>query len=738
MEEKVLKQFKTAVPFPLYIYRTNVKYNEVRKASGIAYIILDLLLKNASGNDTIVDVLLKFGIPKELHYIFGQEISNLISTDIISSRFGSDDFRGRYFEVIRMADISLTQKGRKMFMEGAIPTGMEKVKSKDIFYSPVTRKFDVVSALPYTDFVSSFLGIEFLDRIPIDISGMEDYINANATKIGLKAEERVVSFETEEPQKMQVRKEEGTSIVVRPSGVEFAFETTDETSFFYKYYSAGIMTECLLAKEKYKFVNAQKELVTVPKIKIGELSNLANVYLPSDMSKQAARPCKIFLNKNTFGLERNDNVIKPENACSDVILSFLDENAEFALLDVLGCKYYCPLNVEMPCQRFADTFEMQMLVENQASNEQFARIGGLLFDWYKDKAFDPDVGKVILYLVQALKDKTIFEIYLKQALRNLSSVDEKIDLILKMNAVFGKTAEWQEYFVRYGKELYTESMAQIKLDNMIYKNTVLSPLKEALNINDIDYVNMFASTTKETEDKSLVYQALQTAGFETNEILGVVNVVELYMGLVLDNERIDPSTELAARFETVRVNLWKLNDMLGIESYAEYTLKDDYNTDMFFNAYTTLQTSYKSIEKYKPYAESGYEMLKLYFGIYEPIHEILSLERTASSHPDKITVKYIDEYIARGKYKEAICDLVVKMQYDLRELLEADNLAQANELIDEAEQVGFIDSKQASALHKMRMCRNGFQHPERRQIPFDKPTIEGWRDIVFSLKGGSK
>ena len=45
MEEKIIKQFKTSVPFPLLIYKTNITYNEVRKASGIAYILLDLMQK---------------------------------------------------------------------------------------------------------------------------------------------------------------------------------------------------------------------------------------------------------------------------------------------------------------------------------------------------------------------------------------------------------------------------------------------------------------------------------------------------------------------------------------------------------------------------------------------------------------------------------------------------------------------------------------------------------------------
>jgi hypothetical protein len=48
---------------------------------------------------------------------------------------------------------------------------------------------------------------------------------------------------------------------------------------------------------------------------------------------------------------------------------------------------------------------------------------------------------------------------------------------------------------------------------------------------------------------------------------------------------------------------------------------------------------------------------------------------------------------------------------------------------------GIVDGKQESALHKLRMCRNGFQHPERSQVKFDRETVENWRDTVFAIKG---
>ena len=127
-----------------------------------------------------------------------------------------------------------------------------------------------------------------------------------------------------------------------------------------------------------------------------------------------------------------------------------------------------------------------------------------------------------------------------------------------------------------------------------------------------------------------------------------------------------------------------------------------------------------------------------YFEIYRPIHELLSIERTSASHPEKINKKYIDDLLARGKYKDAVCDLLVKLQYDLRKLLDADNTIAANELIDEARRRSLVSHEQANLLHKLRMCRNNFQHPEARQISYNKETIEQWRDAVFSVTEENK
>ena len=739
MEERSLLKFKTTVPFPLLIYKVNVKYNEVRKASGVAYILLDLIDKTAGSEEKIGDVLLKFGIPRDLHYIFGQEIANLIGTEILSSRYERSYFLNqKYFAEMLIRDVALTEKGRKLFKEGAIPTGAERVKTKDIFYSPVTRRFGVTYPLPYTTLESSAL-FEDIDSFlakTIDISGLKDYVEANPVKMGLKAEERVIDVENPENwQKMQVRKEDGIQVSVTENGVTFSFDTSDETAYFNKWYSSALMTKCLLAKEKYKFVNELKDTVKVPTVSLSELTNIVGAYIPNDVSKQAKRLCEIFIDSGKLATDRTDNVLTVSKEFSERLLAKIGGNADFALLDSSTLHYYSALNVTMPCKQLNDTFEMQLLTERILGEDAYKELVNDIFEFYIQKNFDGDVAKVVLFTVDALNDVSYFDKAIAVLFEKAKAVDERIGAILKLNDAFSKNNAWKEHFARLATKLLHESVGEIKIDNVVYKSTVLEPLRKVLGINDFDYVAQFASELVKTEEKDIIFEALLSAGFGVDAVLSVANVVEDFAQKVASNEEIYSDSDLGIRFHNLGGNLWRLNAMLGIESFSEYTLKDDYNEDEFFNAYATLKSAYKSIEKYERYAPKQYEIIKRYMAIYEPVHDLLSIERSSSSHPEKITKKYIDEYISRGKYKEAICDLLVKLQYDLREQLGAEATVSAHDLIAMARDEGIVDGKQESVLHKLRMCRNGFQHPERSQVKFDRETVENWRDTVFAIKG---
>ena len=350
MELKPIKKIKTSCPFPMLEYKVDVLYNEVRKASGIAYIILELIQKSAMGNEKIAEVLKRFGIPSDLHYMFAKELSSLVANGILDTRINSSYIDNiKYFEQMTLDLFELTAKGEKMFAEGAIPTGQEKAKTTPVFYSPVTRKFDLVCTQSYAPIETSFLGEDFLDKVQYNVSGMEEYLKFVQTKIGLKAEEMIINVTYQEPKKLAAKAEENLTITIDAEGMDFGFATSDEKAFFESYYSSALISVGMLMKDKYKFD------ISVPTVDFNTLK-VDNLYIPSDAGKQAARPCKLFIGRGVHGYSRTDNVLRYEN---DVIyLDILDDKAEFALLDNAGCKYYLPLNVRIPCKTFGDVFEV--------------------------------------------------------------------------------------------------------------------------------------------------------------------------------------------------------------------------------------------------------------------------------------------------------------------------------------------------------------------------------------------
>ena len=730
MELKPIKKIKTSCPFPMLEYKVDVLYNEVRKASGIAYIILELIQKSAMGNEKIAEVLKRFGIPSDLHYMFAKELSSLVANGILDTRINSSYIDNiKYFEQMTLDLFELTAKGEKMFAEGAIPTGQEKAKTTTVFYSPVTRKFDLVCTQSYAPLETSFLGEDFLDKVKYNVSGMEEYLKFVQTKIGLKAEEMIINVTYQEPKKLAAKTEENLTITIDAEGMDFGFATSDEKAFFESYYSSALMSAGMLMKDKYKFD------ISVPTVDFNTLK-VDNLYIPSDAGKQAARPCKLFIGRGVHGYSRTDNVLRYEN--DGIYLDILDDKAEFALLDNAGCKYYLPLNVRIPCKTFGDVFEMQLLIETVASDEQFERIlQAIYLDCYEHSS-SSESSRTLAYVATVLQDAELLNKYTQKKLSELGTDEDRIDLLLRLNTAFAKCEGWNAYFAEIARDIFARYTQTVELESIIFKNTVLTPLRKTMDMPESEYISALAEPLKKKESAELVYQALDSASFTESEILAVVNVIELYATRVLERTPIDGATELAGKFALFSGNLWRLCDMLGVENPSDYTLKDDYNIDEFFNTFATYSKAKKEIEKYKAYANKSFIQLDRFDSIFNPVQEVLSIERTASEHPEKITIKFIDEQISRGRYSVAVSNLLIKAQYDLRILLSADLTVGANELIDEAERQGIIKRDEASRLHKLRMCRNGLQNPEKRQIPFDKATLEEWRDTVFSLKGEDK
>lgn len=733
MNDSTMKIIKTSCPFPMLCYPVTVRYNEVKKASGIAYILLELMQHSAMREENIGTLLLRFGIPADLHYLFAKELASLVATEIVEAAFDTSYIeRPEYFGEMKMGYFFLTAKGKKMFAEGAIPTGEERAKKVDLFYRPATRKYEYYCQQSYAPLNTSFLGEDFLDAVDYDVSDMEDYIRSTKDKVGLKKEELVAGISYEEPKKLAVKTEDNLSIEIGRCGVRFVFESTDEQVFFKKYYSSALMSAGMLMKNKYKFP------IEVPTVDF-ETIKADNLYIPDDVKKQAMRPCRIFLCRGRLDIGRTDNILQFENA--EELLDILNPNAEFALLDLAGCKYDSPLNLRIPCKDFkdfGDVFELQMLVETTADGDLFDKLLGTILKHCYAEDLTPENGKIVLYIAEVKKNPEYLRRYATGKMAQTVTEEEKIDVLLKINAAFGKHPEWKTSFAELSEDVFNEYVEKVDLTSSLVRYSVISPLRRAMDMSDAEFIERFSKHMREKESPELVYQALESLGFNEQLILPLTNVVEPLMNALLERTRIDGTTELEQKYALLSSNLWKLCDMLGIEDLTDYSLRDDYNVDAFFNVFSTFENARKSVEKYRKYAKEQYAILDRYASVFAPVQEVLSIERTAAEHPEQITEKYIDEQIARGRFNTAVSSLFMKAQYDLRRMLSADPSLPANELIDEAKVKKVISREVADSLHKLRICRNSLQHPESRKVSFDRKMLEGWRDLVFSLKGDKK
>lgn len=730
MDEKTLLKFKTQCPFPLLKYNVKFTYVKVEKPSGVAYIILELANKRSFEDEGIADLLLSFGIPKDLHHIFGSEIAALIDKDILQSNYSTESFSNpAYFSLIKMKDLRMTQKGKKLFEEGAIPTGEEGRKVAEIYYSPVNRNF-LFSDLKYEPLTSSFLGESFLDKVEIDDSGLEDFLKANPTKLGMKEEERLLNFEIDGVEKLQIRESERMEIDISRAGVSFSFPTNNEKNFFDRYYSGALMSQAFEVKDSYKFKDFSNAPISLPDEGLENLLDADRFVLASDIQKAAGEACAIFLSQNRIPLKTYKDALKVSYDLSRQLIDKIDTRAEFVLFRGTSIQYYMPLKVWMNCDSFSDRFALPLLVQKQVDETKKKEIYEDIFAHYKTLSFDEDVGRVISFLNKAYPERNIIKEYADSRVTDCN--EDEIDILLDMDRAFSSIAQWKPIFADKAHKIIDNSLTSVRLDNVIFKKGTLEPLRQKLGITNAEFARLFLNAIKSLGDEEVRYEALEDAGFSPDDILPLINIAKIYMGNVLGNEEIAGDNNLSSLYKVIESNMWNLNEMIGVKKYDDYSIKDDFNVDDFFNAYSTLSSMLKKVEKYRRYAPEEYGDMDKYFDIYNPIQEVLSIEKDSSSHPDRISKDYIDKLIARGKYKQVVCDLGVKLQYDLANILGVNETAE--KMIDLAYKRGLINRNAQNELHNLRKRRNDFLHPSSRNTQYGLESLEKWRDLVFQLK----
>ncbi len=719
-------EVKTAWPFPMVQYKAQTSYVEVRRASGISFILLQLINKKENNGEKLALALRNMDVPTDIHYIFAEELANMINLGIVQER--GDNYNPEDFGQYSANDFDITEMGRKLFAEGAIPMAGNKVKETNVFYD-VSKKetMNVYRGQLYT-LADSPMDFNCVGNILLNNSDVENYISSSMNKYSFKKGERITGFEHEEPFFWRFAIEDAATILFGNNSAQIKIDDKDRDAFVHKFYSGEVVTNILDAKKKFRFpenVLKEAEIDT-------DLSGVSSFCLPSQLSSITSIKTPLSLN-NVVLISGSECKIEKEESrdimlkcnISGIACFFSDEELVSVVpgrfsFDIEGISGPVKVNL-IALKTLCKAKKDEVLVE--------------LFLRCLDKDEPLSACDVIKKITQISKRRDFLEQFSNSLLRDKKTNAEKIEVFTDLDAEVSGMYLWKEYANTKAEELFNQLCDIVSAGNFKALNVLGKKLNKIMNLKEHDYLARISKKMIDSEGMYLTYELLEEAGVVADVLLGVINVFALYCNDILGGKEFNSKGKLGGQFMMLGKKLNELKRITGINNPYEDSADFEINYDEFINGVASFSECYRKIERFSLYAKEQWSQIAAYDMRFKELKEVLTVEKEANSNPSKINKTYIEQMLKKAKYKDAICDLHVRLQFELNRLFGTDNMS-TYDLLEDSRIHTYLKDIELTEMHNLRKCRNGFQHPkENRDFHYTENTISGWCEIVEKIGG---
>lgn len=729
MESKALFEVDTTWPFPILQYTTNTSFVEVRKASGIAYILLQLINSSENNNEKLVATLKSLGVPNEIHYIFAGELASMISFGIIKMKSGRD-FGTELIDMYQVSDFEITELGKKLFKEGTIPTGNDKVKKLYTYYDVSRKDTQVKFDGKLFRLDNSTLDEHCVGDVILNDSDIEMFINENMNKYAFRKGERISGFEHESPEILVYKMDDAVVLRILKDDIQIQARDKERDIFIHKFYTADTITKIIDAKKKYHF----PEFVAseAKEYDYNSLTDVTKICMPSQIASVTSVKTPLsFGNKCEIrGSEcaiNGDYALELMQKCDiNGVACYFEDGMLFSiipgryLIDVDGYSGKCAINLVV-VQKVAEEIKQQLMRE--------VFLGCIDSD-------DPfEKCTIIKKLTKISNCKDYLEQFASALLRKNESNTDKINLFIKLNEEFNKETEWKNYSKECAEQLFGMLCAQITVDGFAAQNILGNKLNKIIGLNDMDYISRISKRLIDEEDDVIAFEALEGAGYSIDVILSVINIFDVYCKQIIEGVHISGNSKLCSQCTLLGQALSELRDLTGIDNPFEDSAELDFDQDRFSQVMATFTDSMKKVEKYKAFAMEQFKILSFFQERFIEIKEMITIEKEATKNPKNINKNYIEQRLKKSRYKDAICDLHVRLQYELNRLFNTEDMP-TFDLLSERDMSNYLDEQEIDQMHALRKCRNGFQHPkDKRDVQYSEKIIREWCSVVEKLGG---
>ncbi len=726
MGNKDLLKVETSWFFPLIKYITNTSYIEVGKASGIAYILIELIANSANKDEKIVATLKNFGIPLDIHDIFIDALIRMIHFKIFKIKSG-EEFSRDYVDTYTISNFEFTDLGKKMLAEGNIPIG-EDEKIIDVYYD--LAKKDTRSDFNYylCQIKNTTIDETCIGNITLDNADIEEYIKNNMSLYEFKKEERITVFKHKEAEILAYDVNNAISIRIDDEKMYLVAKDKDRDNFIKKNYSLDIISKMIMAKKRYSF---SKDIISkIKNYEYSKIQNIVQINFPSEFNNVINKPNQLSFSSTETMTESECSISQTEaleifQKCGiESQICFFNKNNLYSII---------PGNFSIEVEGYSGKCNINLILIQQLSEE----IKNLVLREICLQCIDVEEWNtkvdIIKKITEISKCKDYIDQFVENALRKQKSLYQQIDTFFKLNEQFIKIKEWKSIQSIFVERLFEALCNEITLNNVKDQDECGQKLNKILNLSPLNYLKRISQKIKENNiDDVTAYEKLEELDYNIDIVLTLFNAFTIYCQKILDGKSITGKSKLGSWFTLFGKSISELRKLTGIIN-PEDLCKLDINNDEFLKVMENASENFRKIKNYKHHAVEQFQYFELLMQRYIDIKEVIMIEKEASKNPQNIDKKYIEQLISKSKYKDAICDLHVRLEYELNKILETKNISTFDLLKDKKISL-YLTEEESNKMHSLRICRNEFQHPkEKREVQYSEKIIQTWCNVVESI-----
>lgn len=732
MTNKNFLNTEIAWKFPIVQYTSDVSYYETRRASGISYIILELINKSSNSDEKISQTLESFGIPADIFYIFRDEFFNMYTYKIIQMK-KYRNFYIEYWNEYCFTDFEVTEHGKKLFADGEIPTGNINKKEIKVYYDHAMKntmfKFD--SKLYELD-EDEIKQNRKNEKNILNNKDIELFIRDNMANYKFKKKEVISEYNHFLPEYFFYELQKAVIINIDQEKMLLIAKDKKRDLYIKSSYSADILSKIIAKKKEYIFSD-KKILEKLKKYKYSDIRNIEKIHSPSQWDK-------IMETKNKLSMSLGTAMKKSEYCIDEEITSEIFSKYK---IDAYSCYYennnlykILPGSFSMDVEGFDGKCVINLIITEKLTEKLSIEILKFLFS-ISLKALEPlKQCKVVEKISEISQKKEYIEKFILEHIKRSKNIKDKIDNLIKFNEEFKNSNFGKDIVSKIATKLFERLCFEVTLKNLIEKDNFGKELNKILNYGELLYLEKISKKLSESKAKKIeIYQALEKLGYDIENILSVANVFEIFVLKILKGEPISPRTELAKECILLENIFLKLKKITGIKNTLEDSVKLNLNEEEFLEKFAEFSRSIEKLAKYKKFALEEFNELLSFDKRYTEIKELISIEKEASKNPKKINKSYIENLLKKSKFKDAICDLHIRLEYELRRLF-SNQRKKIIELVSELKKKKYLSKEEINDINILKKCRNNFQHPiKKRNIIYSEKDIKNWCDIIEKLGG---